>query len=216
LFPGHQITPLTTPQFADAAKKTLELRGDGGTGWSKGWKINVWARLHDGNHAHKLIREQLTLTGVEGTNYANGGGTYPNLLDAHPPFQIDGNFGGTSGITEMLLQSHDGAIHILPARPDEWASGSVTGLKARGGFTVDIQWKDGKIAQLKIKSDLGGNCRLRVNQALRSVASAKGENKNGFYKPVQPTAATTSTKAKPLYQYDLATVAGKEYVIVGR
>lgn len=194
------------------------MRGDGGTGWSKGWKINVWARLHDGNHAHKLIREQLTLTGVEGTNYANGGGTYPNLLDAHPPFQIDGNFGGTSGITEMLLQSHDGALHILPSLPDEWASGQVTGLKARGGFTVDISWKDGKVTELKIKSSMGGNCRIRVSQPLRSVAIAKGENKNDFYKSAQPLSAgaSVSTKGKPSYQHDLVTVAGKEYIIKGK
>lgn len=218
LFPGHQITPLSTPQFADAARKTLELRGDGGTGWSKGWKINVWARLHDGNHAHKLIREQLTLTGVEGTNYAKGGGTYPNLLDAHPPFQIDGNFGGSSGIMEMLLQSHDGALHLLPSLPDEWASGKVTGLKARGGFTVDIAWKEGKVTEVKIKSALGGNCRLRVSQPLRSVAAAKGENKNDFYKSVQPIPAGTTVpgKGKASYLYDLNTVAGKEYILIGR
>jgi len=220
LFPGRQITPFTTPQFANAAKKTLELRGDGGTGWSKGWKINVWARLHDGNHAHKLIREQLTLTGVEGTNYANGGGTYPNLLDAHPPFQIDGNFGGTSGMTEMLLQSHDGVIHVLPALPDEWASGKVIGLKARGGFTLDIEWRDGKVTAVKVKSALGGTCRILVHEPLRTTSSlvkAKGENKNVFYKPVQGQAVTPSAAStKPAYQYDLTTVAGMEYTLRGK
>ena len=217
LFPGRQISPLSTPPYADAARKTLEFRGDGGTGWSKGWKINVWARLHDGDHAHKLIREQLTLTGVEGTDYANGGGTYPNLLDAHPPFQIDGNFGGTSGITEMLLQSHDGVVHIFPALPSEWASGKVTGLKARGGFTIDIQWEEGKISELKIKSSLGGNCRVLVHQPLRSASQlpkAKGENKNSFYKSAITSSATVIPSAnKTNYQYDLSTVAGKEYIL---
>jgi alpha-L-fucosidase 2 len=198
----------------------MEIRGDGGTGWSKGWKINVWARLHDGNHAHKLIREQLTLTGVEGTNYANGGGTYPNLLDAHPPFQIDGNFGGTSGMIEMLLQSHDGVLHVFPALPDEWSSGVVTGLKARGGFIIDIEWKGGKITELKINSALGGNCRILVHQQLRSAALTKatGENKNPFYQSAQVSSAVgpATNRSKPSFQYDLTTVAGKEYILKGK
>ena len=173
LHPGRQISPLRTPEFANAAKKTLEIRGDDGTGWSKSWKINFWARLHDGNHAYKLVRELLKLTGMEGTEYTKGGGTYPNLFCAHPPFQIDGNFGGTSGIAEMLLQSHDGLLNILPALPDDWASGEIKGLKAQGGFEVDMTWKDKKITALTIHSSLGGICKLKVPNTLKLNGKAK-------------------------------------------
>jgi alpha-L-fucosidase 2 len=215
LFPGRQISPVNTPQYAQAVRKSMELRGDGGTGWSKGWKINIWARLLDGNHAHKLIREQLKLTGVEGTDYANGGGTYPNLLDAHPPFQIDGNFGGASGITEMLLQSQDGAINILPALPDEWSFGKVTGLKARGGYTIDITWKNGKVTELKVNSALGGNCRLSLKTPLKQTAilkKAQGENPNPFYK----LAVSTNEKIELVEnRYDIQTEPGKSYVFTG-
>jgi alpha-L-fucosidase 2 len=177
LFPGNHITPSKTPALADACRKTLEIKGDETTGWSKGWRINLWARLGDGNHAYKMYRELLHYIEPDGvkTNYARGGGTYPNLFDAHPPFQIDGNFGGAAAVAEMLVQSDANEIRLLPALPDVWESGSVKGICARGGFEVSLDWSNGTVKKLTVFSKKGGRTTLIAGDKAKIVNLTAGQ-----------------------------------------
>jgi alpha-L-fucosidase 2 len=220
LHPGKQILPRLNPELAAASKRTLEMRGNGGTGWAMAWKINFWARLEDGNHAYLMLKNGLKF--VDATEVSTrGGGTYANLFDAHPPFQIDGNFGGTAGITEMILQSHGGEIFLLPALPDKWQDGSIEGIRARGGFTVDLEWKNGQLSKVKIYSALGGNCRIRVHRTLTSkdvqLKDAKGDNPNNFYfvnkdpGRVVHSGTATPLSLKDTYLFDFETTEGGVY-----
>lgn len=223
LFPSNQISPYRTPELFHAARTTLLQRGDVSTGWSMGWKVNWWARLQDGNHAFELIKSQLSPLGTT----PGGGGTYDNLFDAHPPFQIDGNFGCTSGITEMLMQSADESLHLLPALPDLWQDGRVSGLSAQGGFElVSMQWKNAKLVRVEVKSKVGGNLRLRVPNAIKSQSGtalkrASGRNSNQYYttEDVAPAIMSPKAKKEPLalketLLYDITTKPGQIYTLI--
>jgi alpha-L-fucosidase 2 len=226
LYPANLISPYRTPELFEAVKNSLEYRGDISTGWSMGWKTCLWARLLDGNRVYSLLKNQISPVGKQKGQSEQSGGTYPNLFDAHPPFQIDGNFGCTAGIAEMFIQSHDGAVFILPALPDHLKSGSIKGLKARGGFEIDMAWNDGEITRLHVKSALGGNLRLRMYNDMKpekfslKLKTADGINPNPFFalpdvkEPViSEKAALKGLKLKAFSEFDLQTQAGKNYKI---
>jgi alpha-L-fucosidase 2 len=198
VYPGRQLTETETPRLFDAARKSLEIRGDGGTGWSLGWKVGLWARFKDGNRAHRLLSNLLTLVKEDEPGNHAGGGVYANLFDAHPPFQIDGNFAATAGIAELLVQSHQGEIQLLPALPDAWNSGYIKGLRGRGGFGIDLAWENGELTHAEIRSSMTRTCRIQVGRPVRIL-----ENN-------QPVL----TKLTASGRYEFEAVEGKSYTIL--